>query len=96
MLAPAPQNDRLCDAMMLGVAVQRLLLTDDELWRAIAENTNAMSALVHQRVELDAEFVANDPDRQAKLMRSNMQTVDTFQRQYRDYIAELRRRYPAI
>jgi hypothetical protein len=35
--------------------VQRLLLTDDELWQAIAKNTDAMSALVHEQIELEAD-----------------------------------------
>ena len=94
ILASAPQNGTQSD-VMLGVVVQRLLLADDELWRAIAENTDAMSALVHQQVELDAGFgAANDRDSRAELMRSNAQTINKFQRQYRDYTAELRRRYP--
>jgi hypothetical protein len=32
--------------------VQRILLSDDELWRAIVENTDAMSALIHEWIEL--------------------------------------------
>ena len=27
-------------------------LTDEQLWRAIAQNTNAMTALIHQQLEL--------------------------------------------
>jgi hypothetical protein len=38
-------------------------LTDDELWRAIAENTNAMSRLVYQQLEFDAYIGPNDPYR---------------------------------
>jgi hypothetical protein len=41
--------------------MQCVSLTDDELWRVIAENTNAMSRLVHQQLELDAYLGANDP-----------------------------------
>jgi hypothetical protein len=37
-----------------GIPTQGASLSDDELWRAIAQNTNAMSALVHQQLELDA------------------------------------------
>ncbi len=74
--------------------MQCINLTDDELWRAIAENTNVMSALVHEQLELGAGITANDPDRRAELMRSHLQTVNEYQRQYRDYTAELRRRYP--
>jgi hypothetical protein len=75
--------------------VQGLHLSDDELWRAIAENTDAMSALVQQQLELDAGFGApRDPDSRAVLTRSNLQTIDKYQREYRDFAAELRRRYP--
>jgi hypothetical protein len=75
--------------------VQRLNLTDDELWRAIAENTNAMSALVHEQIELDAGVgAAIGPDSRAKHMLSNVQTIDRYHREYRDYTTELRRRYP--
>jgi hypothetical protein len=77
--------------------VQYSNLTDDELWRAIAENTDVMSALVHQQFELDAGFGAPiDPDSRAKLMRSNAQKIDKHQREYRDIKAELRRRYPSL
>jgi hypothetical protein len=75
--------------------VQRILLSDDELWRAIAENTDAMSALVHAQIELEAgSGAANDADSRTIRMRSNAQKIDTFNRQYQDYIAELRCRYP--
>jgi hypothetical protein len=67
-------------------------LTDDELWRAIAENTNAMSRLVHQQLELDAYIGGNDPYR-GYLMRFFLKWAGTFQRQYQDCTAELRRRY---
>ena len=33
--------------------MQRVNLTDEQLWRAIAQNTNAMTALIHQQLELD-------------------------------------------
>jgi hypothetical protein len=75
--------------------VQRILLRDDELWRAIAENTDAMSALVHEQVKLEASIGApDDPDSLTVLMRSNAQKIDNFERQYHDFAAELRRRYP--
>jgi len=75
--------------------VQSLHLTDDELLRAIAENTDAMSVLVHQQLELDAGFGApDDPDSRAKLMLSNVQTIDKYHSEYRNFAAELRRRHP--
>ena len=67
-------------------------LTDDELWRAIAENTNAMSRLLYQQLEFDAYIGPNDPYRH--LMRFYLERANKFQRQYQDYTAELRRRYP--
>jgi hypothetical protein len=73
----------------------RIHPTDDELWRAIAENTDAMSKLVQQQVELDGSIDAPDPDDRAKLMFANVQLIDRHQRDYREFIAEIRRRYPA-
>ncbi len=73
--------------------MQRIPLTDDELWRAIAENTDAMSALIHERVELEAG-VGAPTDANSWLVRSNAQRIDKFERQYQDYTGELRRRYP--
>lgn len=69
-------------------------LTDDELWRAIAENTQGLSLVVEQRHELDAAIAgSDDPACRAKLMRHHLDTVNRFQREYRAYTAELRRRY---
>ncbi len=69
-------------------------LSDDELWRAIAQNTNAMSVLVHQRLELDAAVIgSSDIVRRARQMQSNAETIDRLQRNYREYTAELRRRH---
>jgi hypothetical protein len=74
--------------------VQRLLLTDDELWQAIAENTDAMSTLVHERLELEADASApNNRDSRAMRIRSNAHKIDRFEHQYQDYAAELRRRH---
>ena len=66
---------------------------DDELWRAIAENTNAMSALVDQQLELDEIIGAVNPADRARLLRTYLETINQFQREYRDCSAELRRRY---
>lgn len=69
-------------------------LTDDELWRAIAENTNALSLVVEQRQELDAAIAASyDAAGRASLMRLHVATVNRFHREYRAYTAELRRRH---
>jgi hypothetical protein len=78
-----------------GIPMQGVNLSDDELWRAIAQNTNAMSALVHQQLELDAAVNgSSDIVRRARLMQSNVETIDRLQRNYREYTAELRRRHP--
>ena len=74
--------------------MQSVNLTDDQLWRAIAQNANAMTALIHQQLELGPAF--NTPNgiiRQAKLRESNAERIGTLERNYREYTAELRRRY---
>lgn len=69
-------------------------LTDDELWRAIAENTSALSLVVEQRHELDAAIAASrNAAGRAGLMRLHLDTVNRFHREYRAYTAELRRRH---
>jgi hypothetical protein len=69
-------------------------LTDEELWRAIAQNTNAMTALVHQQLELDpAANTLSDTIRQAKLRETNAERIGKLARNYQEYTAELRRRY---
>jgi hypothetical protein len=76
--------------------VQCVNLTDDELWRAIAANTDAMSDLLNQRVELDTEISGmSDPARRSELMSAYVGTVNRFESEYRAYAAELRRRYPS-
>ncbi len=75
--------------------MQRVNLTDDELWQAIAHNTTAMSALVYRRLELDAGNARNDFIDRAQLMQSNLETISKLERKYREYTDELRRRYPA-
>jgi hypothetical protein len=74
--------------------MQCVNLTDDELWRAIAQNTNAMSALAYRGLELDAGNTRNDAINQARLMQSNAETISKLEYNYREYTAELRRRYP--
>jgi len=69
-------------------------LTDEQLFRGIARNTNAMTALIHQQLELTPAFnTLSDTIRQAKLRESNTERIDKLERNYRDYTAELRRRY---
>ena len=68
------------------VAVRRFFLTDEQLWRAIAKNTNEVSNLMGQEVEPVAEN--GDLVRRARLIQFNK-----LQREYRVYTAELRRRY---
>ena len=75
--------------------MQCVNLTDDELWRAIAQNTNAMSALVYRRLELDAGNARDDVIDRAQLMQSNLETITKLERKYREFTDELRRRYPA-
>jgi hypothetical protein len=58
-----------------------------------AENTNAMSRLVHQQPKLDAYISVNDPY-MGYPMRVHLERANKFQRQYQDCTAELRRRYP--
>jgi hypothetical protein len=70
-------------------------LADDALWRAIAENTNAVSELLHQQAELDFEIaIMSDDLSRSALMRSYLDTMNKFEREYRACTAELRRRYP--
>ena len=71
-------------------------LTDEDLWRAIAANTDAMSALIEEQNELDAKWGASDPASRQKLILFNVQATNNYDRQYRDIIAEIRRRYPTI
>ena len=75
--------------------MQCVNLTDDELWRRIAQNTTLMSALVYRRLELDAGNTRNDVIHRAQLMQSNLETISKLERKYREYTDELRRRYPA-
>ena len=74
--------------------MQCVNLTDDELWRRIAQNTTLMSALVYRRLELDAGNTRNDVIHRDQLMQSNTETITKLERNYREYTAELCRRYP--
>ena len=68
-------------------------LTDEQLWRAIARNTNAMSALVRRKLELAAVNTISEAICQAKLRESNAERIGKLARNYQEYTAELRRRY---
>ena len=73
--------------------MRRVDLTDDELWQAIAENTDAMSKLIMEQLEMDEEISATVPAGRAKLMGAYLEAINQYQREYRDYTAELRRRH---
>ena len=74
--------------------MQSVNLTDEQLWRAIAQNTNAMTALIHQHLELDpAVNTLSDTIRQAKLRETNAERIGKLARNYQEYTAELRRRH---
>ena len=72
--------------------MRTLRLTDDELWRAIADNTNALSALIEKQCEWDAEL--GETAIVDTLNSISVCRADTYYREYRGYIAEVRRRYP--
>jgi hypothetical protein len=76
------------------VAVHNFHLTDDELWRAIADNTNALSALIEKQCAWDAEL--GETAIVDTLNSISVCRADTYYREYRDYIAEVRRRHPSI
>jgi hypothetical protein len=74
--------------------MQSVNLTDEQLWRAIAQNTNAMTALIHQQLELDPVVnTLSNTIRQVKLRESNAERIGKLERNYAEYTAELRRRY---
>jgi len=68
------------------MAVRRTFLTDEQLWRAIAENTTELSKLME---------VESAPAAGADIVHIARRTVqfNKLQRQYRVYTAEIRRRY---
>ena len=76
------------------MVMQCVNLTDEQLFRAIAQNTNAMTALIHQQLELyPAVKTLGDRIRQTMLKKSNADRIGKLERNYREYSAELRRRY---
>jgi hypothetical protein len=65
-------------------------LTDDELWHAITQNTDELSAL-HRHLDADVRIgISGTPCARS---RSYSEAVNKFECEYREYIAELDRRY---
>jgi hypothetical protein len=71
--------------------VQYSHLTDDDLWRVVVKNTNAMSVLFDQQHEAGIRGL---PERSAMLSISR--AIDRLEREYQDYASELRRRCSPI
>jgi hypothetical protein len=67
--------------------------TDDQLWQAIADNTDVMSKLIAQQNEIDKEIGTKDAAERGKLIRSHLEIINRLQREYRDCTSELRRRH---
>jgi hypothetical protein len=65
-------------------------LTDDELWCAITQNTDELSAVLHH---LDADVRIGIAGTPCARSRSYSEAVNRFECEYREYIAELDRRY---
>ena len=61
-------------------------MTDDQLWRAITKNTNAMSALFDRQLEARASGA----------MFITSRAIDDLEGEYQAYGAELRRRSSLI
>jgi hypothetical protein len=78
------------DLVAAGYPVALANLTDDDLLRAIARNTETLSILLDQQLE------SNKPPGGSPTMpvHSNGRSIDALERQYRIYSAELRRRHP--
>ena len=68
--------------------MQCVKLTDDELLRAIAQNTDELLALLRL---IDADVRIGDTSRARS--RSYAEAVNNFECEYREYIVELRHRH---
>ena len=66
-------------------------LTDDDLWRAVTKNTNAMSVLFEQQHQAGIRGL---PDKSA--ISSISRAIDRLEQEYQDYASELRRRCSLI
>jgi hypothetical protein len=72
--------------------VQYSHLTDDELWRAVVKNTNAISVLFDQQREAGIRGL---PDERSAML-SISRVIDRLEREYQDYASELRCRCSLI
>jgi hypothetical protein len=72
------------------MGMQCAKLTDDELWRAIAQNTDELSALLGFIAADIRVGMAHTPRARS---RSYAEAVNNFECEYREYIAELRHRH---
>jgi hypothetical protein len=72
--------------------VQFVNLTDDELWRAIADNTSLLSKLLYEHLVLEEETSGSNGEI-PKSEPGYLGMVLRCDREYRAYTAELRRRY---
>jgi hypothetical protein len=68
-------------------------LTDDELWRAVTKNTNAISVLFDQQREAGLRGL---PDFERGAMLSISRAIDRLEQEYQDYASELRGRCSLI
>lgn len=66
-------------------------LTDEQLWRAIAQNTEKLAALICQQLELND---ANPASIHPRVKSDLIGFTSKCQGEYRQYADELRRRYP--
>jgi hypothetical protein len=70
-------------------------LTDAELWRGMAENSDAMSQIAKNQIDLaEGRIGMKDPAAGAQLMISNVRQIAHLRREYDNYYSELQRRYP--
>jgi hypothetical protein len=85
------QSDRPVLNCSVEGTVQYSHLADDDLWRAVTKNTNAMSVLFDQQHEAGIRGL---PDSSA--ISSISRAIDRLEREYQDYASELRRRCSLI
>jgi hypothetical protein len=48
-----------------------------------------MSALIEEQIELNTQWGVSDPSNRQKLILFNVQAINNYNRQYRDFIAEV-------
>jgi hypothetical protein len=71
--------------------MQRATLTDDELWRAITQNTDELSALLRHLDEDVRVGIAST--NLVPSLAPTLEAVNKFECEYQECIAELRRRH---